>query len=87
MSDSKAEALRVFGLHAAVHLLTRAFRLLLQDGTYRSSVPMRVNLLLPPDFEQNGKGAVIRASFPQAQRWVASKVEGAEYTLWSTTLN
>jgi hypothetical protein len=55
--------------------------------TYRSSVPMRVNLLLPPDFEQNGKGAVIRASFPQAQRWVASKVEGAEYTLWSTTLN
>jgi hypothetical protein len=48
---------------------------------------MRVNLLLPPSFEHNGKGDVIRASFPQAQRWVATNIEGAEYTLWSATLN
>jgi hypothetical protein len=60
---------------------------MLAEEQYRSSVPMRVNLLLPPTFEQNGKGTVIRASFPQAGQWTEITIEGAEYRLWTATLN
>jgi hypothetical protein len=48
--------------------------------------PIRVNALLPNRFERNGKGAVIRSSFPQASTWTDHPVPQSDYVLWTADL-
>ncbi|HMF94298.1 MAG TPA: hypothetical protein VKE96_08400 [Vicinamibacterales bacterium] len=55
----------------------------LRGDRFVSSRALRVHALLPLRFEANGKGAAIRAAFPQATRWVASPIEGAEVVRWT----
>jgi hypothetical protein len=59
---------------------------LLRRDRFVSSRAIRIHALLPPRFEENGKGAAIRASFPQATRWTVSPVRGAEYVEWTAAL-
>ena len=54
--------------------------------TYRTSKPGRVEALLPASFESNGKGDVIRASFPQASGWTKVTVPCTPQ-LWVATLD
>ena len=54
--------------------------------TFRTSKPMRVHLLLPPWFEQNGKGAAIRGEFLGAGNWSSRTVSGMNYVEWTATL-
>jgi hypothetical protein len=58
----------------------------LRTHHYRSSSPKRILMLLPPSFETNGKGPVIRQSFPQATVWTRREVTGCNYQLWVATL-
>ena len=51
-----------------------------------TSRTLRAHVLLPPRFERNGKGAVIRASFPQATEWTREAIPGSEYDRWTATL-
>jgi hypothetical protein len=55
-------------------------------GTFRTSKPMRVHLLLPPWFEQNGKGTAIRGEFLGAGGWSSSTVPGMNYVEWTASL-
>jgi hypothetical protein len=48
--------------------------------------PVRVRLLLPPRFEENGKGATIRGNFPQASLWTSKAIPGMNYVEWTATL-
>lgn len=50
------------------------------------SRPLRIHVLLPPRFETNGKGAVIRASFPQAVAWERDAIPGSHYDRWLAEL-
>jgi hypothetical protein len=52
-----------------------------------TSRPLRVHVLLPPRFEENGKGQAIRASFPQAAEWHRDEVAGSEYDRWRADLS
>ncbi|HEX6823779.1 MAG TPA: hypothetical protein VF123_17100 [Candidatus Sulfotelmatobacter sp.] len=54
--------------------------------TFRTSKPMRVHLLLPPWFEQNGKGAAIRGEFLGAGNWSSRTVPGMNYVEWTANL-
>jgi len=56
------------------------------NQTFRASKPLRIHLLLPPWFEQNDKGTVIRAEFPQAENWSSRVVPGMNYVEWTATL-
>jgi hypothetical protein len=47
----------------------------LRQEVFYSSKPVRVRLVLPDDFEGNGKGAVIRRAFPRAVEWVQVPAE------------
>jgi hypothetical protein len=58
----------------------------LRGEQFVASCRMRVHALLPPRFEANGKGAAIRASFPQAARWVATAIPDAEVVSWTADL-
>jgi len=58
----------------------------LKRDNFRTNAPIRVRLLLPPSFEQNGKGQIIRDSFPQAQRWKTITVRDTNYVLWTAEL-
>jgi hypothetical protein len=51
-----------------------------------TSRALRVHVLLPPRFETNGKGAVIRASFPQAVAWERDAIPGSQYDRWLAEL-
>jgi hypothetical protein len=51
--------------------------------TFRTSKPIRVHLLLPPWFEQNGKGATIRGSFHGASQWSSRSLPGMNYVEWT----
>jgi hypothetical protein len=53
---------------------------------FLTSRPIRVHALLPPRFENNGRAAAIRGSFPQATGWSRSLLAGAEYDVWTTML-
>jgi hypothetical protein len=59
---------------------------LLQRDRFLTSRRMRVRALLPPRFEDNGKGLAIRASFPQATVWSRTEIAGAEYVSWTAML-
>jgi hypothetical protein len=56
------------------------------NQTFQTSKPLRIHLLLPPWFEQNGKGARIRAEFPRAINWSSRIVPGMNYVEWTATL-
>ncbi len=51
-----------------------------------TSRPVRVHVLLPQRFEINGKGEVIRESFPQAIAWTHDAIPGSEYDRWVADL-
>jgi hypothetical protein len=53
---------------------------------FRTNAPIRVRLLLPPSFEQNGKGQIIRDSFPQAQGWKKITAQYTNYVLGTAEL-
>jgi hypothetical protein len=59
---------------------------LLRSERFLTSRRLRVHALLPPRFEQNGKAAAIRGSFPQATGWTRAAVAGSEYDAWTTVL-
>jgi hypothetical protein len=58
----------------------------LRRERFVTSRRMRVHVLLPPRFEQNGKGAAIRGAFPQAAGWSRAMIAGAEYDVWTSVL-
>jgi len=58
----------------------------LRGDRFLSTRELGVRALLPARFEQNGKGAVVRAAFPQAHGWSHSPIAGSEYLLWTTVL-
>ncbi|MEG4604484.1 hypothetical protein QUA86_04485 [Microcoleus sp. F6_B6] len=58
----------------------------LHRQAFYTSIPLRVHVLLPPSFEDNGKGAAIRSSFPQADEWIYREIEESNYVKWISTL-
>jgi hypothetical protein len=48
----------------------------LRKETFRTSSPLRVRLVLPKSFEENGKGEIIRNSFVAAGEWQACQTDG-----------
>lgn len=58
----------------------------LRGDRFLTKRPVSVHALLPTRFEANGKGSVIRRSFPQAGRWTATPVAQSDYIVWSTDL-
>lgn len=58
----------------------------LEKMSYRSSASRRIRMLLPPRFEENGKGPVIRHSFPQAGPWLRKAIPGCNMLLWEAEL-
>ena len=58
----------------------------LRRDRFVTSRPLRVHVLLPPRFEQNGKGLAIRESFPQALAWRRESVPGSAYDQWIAEL-
>ncbi|WP_333411355.1 hypothetical protein [Microcoleus sp. F10-B6] len=58
----------------------------LHRQAFYTSIPLRVHVLLPPRFEDNGKGALIRSSFPQADEWICREIEESNYVKWISTL-
>ena len=58
----------------------------LNRQTFYTSIPLRVHVLLPPSFEDNGKGVLIRSSFPQADEWIRREIEESNYVKWISTL-
>jgi hypothetical protein len=54
----------------------------LERDRFASSAPLRIHALLPPSFELNGKGRVIRAAFGPDAAWSSTSVEGCNYLLW-----
>jgi len=58
----------------------------LQKVRYHCPVSKRVRLLVSPRLELNGKGPVIRQSFPQAGVWTRKEIPGSNYLLWEATL-
>jgi len=53
---------------------------------FQTSKPVRVHLLLPPWFEQNGKGSIIRGEFLGATNWSSRTLPGMNYIEWTATL-
>jgi len=58
----------------------------LRREVFRTSVPLRVLVLLPRHFEQNAKGIAIRSSFVQAKRWEKVEIAGCSYIRWAAEL-
>ena len=58
----------------------------LRREVFRTSVPLRVLVLLPRHFEQNGKGIAIRSSFVQAKTWAKLETPGCSYIRWAAEL-
>jgi hypothetical protein len=58
----------------------------LRATRFMTSRPVRVNALLPARFEANGKGAAIRASFPQAGPWTRTAIARSDYVMWTSDL-
>lgn len=54
--------------------------------SFHTSRAVRVHLLLPPWFEQNGKGVLIRGQFAGAKSWVSRTFPGMNYIEWTATL-
>ena len=58
----------------------------LRSEVFRTAVPLRVLVLLPRHFEQDGKGIAIRSSFVQAKQWRKLEVPGCDYIRWAAEL-
>jgi hypothetical protein len=58
----------------------------LKRDSFLTSAPLRMRVLLPAKFENDGKGPIIRNSFPQAGVWQSRRIEGCNYVLWETWL-
>ena len=58
----------------------------IRKESFHTSSPVTVRMLLPPKFEENGKGRIIRDSFPQALGWKRNEIPGANYLEWSAKL-
>jgi len=58
----------------------------LRGEVFKTSVPLRVLVLLPRHFEQNGKGVAIRSSFVQAERWEKLEIPGCDDIRWAAEL-
>ena len=58
----------------------------LRSDRFLTSRRMRVHVVMPPRFEDNGKGEAIRASFPQAAAWTRTAFPDAEYVSWTAML-
>jgi len=56
------------------------------NETFYTTQSVRVHLLLPPWFEQNGKGSIIRGEFPQASGWSSKTLSNMNYVEWTATL-
>ncbi|MBZ5555762.1 MAG: hypothetical protein LAO77_00660 [Acidobacteriia bacterium] len=59
----------------------------LRADRFFTSRPVRVHALLPSRFESNGKGPIVRASFPQADAWASTTIAGSDYRLWTADLH
>ena len=58
----------------------------LAKDRFVTSRPLRVHVLLPPRFEDNGKARTIRASFLSAGGWERTAIAGSEYVDWTADL-
>ncbi|MGI2903857.1 hypothetical protein [Tolypothrix sp. VBCCA 56010] len=58
----------------------------LHRQAFHTSTHLRVHVLLPRSFEDNGKGLLIRSSFVQAHEWICQEIEGSNYVKWTSTL-
>lgn len=59
----------------------------LRGHRFVTSVNRRVRALLPPSFEADGKGPLIRSSFPQARGWRDRAAPSCNYVVWDATLD
>lgn len=59
----------------------------LRTITYLTNSPVRVHVLLPPHFEDDGKGPVIRASFIHATGWTRSLLPECAVVHWSAVVS
>ena len=59
----------------------------LRREVFRTSIPLRVLVLLPRHFEQDGKGIAIRSAFVQAKQWQRLEIPGCDYIRWATDLD
>jgi hypothetical protein len=53
-------------------------------ASYHTSARVRVRALVPTEFEQNGLGDVVRASFVGPVAWTKSPLNGSRYAVWTT---
>jgi hypothetical protein len=53
---------------------------------FRTTKAIRVHVLLPPWFEENGKGAIIRAEFVDAVNWSSKTIPGMNYVEWTAVV-
>jgi hypothetical protein len=53
---------------------------------FRTTKAIRVHVLLPPWFEENGKGAIIRAEFVDAVNWSRKTIPGMNYVEWTAVV-
>lgn len=59
----------------------------LRGHRFVTSVTRRVRALLPASFEADGKGPLIRSSFPQARGWRDRAAPSCNYVVWDATLD
>jgi hypothetical protein len=53
---------------------------------FSTTAPVRLTVLMPPRFENEGKGAVIRGAFAGAGPWRHDSVPGSKYDVWTTVV-
>jgi hypothetical protein len=58
----------------------------LRERKYTAKSTLRVFALLPPHFEENGKGDAIRKSFNNAETWTKLNIDKCKFNVWMTTL-
>ncbi len=54
---------------------------------FHTSKRLRVTMLIPPHFETDGKGPVIRGEFLGAGTWKHATVPGSNYDVWTTVVD
>ena len=59
----------------------------LERDIFRTSQTIRLRVLLPPKFETNGKGPLIRSSFIHAGPWTSKSIPGCNYLLWESRMD
>jgi hypothetical protein len=59
----------------------------LRQLRFHTSQRLRVTMLIPPHFETDGKGPVIRGEFLGAGPWTHATVPGSNYDVWTTVVD